>query len=401
MDDFESLVDDPAAPYAELPLAMRQQEARGVIARRNEIAELRAEAEAAEAIERQLPAPSLPEPGTCAFLSDTNVPANYALEADGKQLTGRRYVGVKVGAPGSYCAMTSVELGDTPSAIVVVLTKKGWGPGASFGVIKPGANMNRGLGASQGGIALETGAQGVDRRSTPVRTVEGDGSLAVDGHKRRDLGKIGEGSRVRIEWRPAAQRLRWQVDDCEVVELEVDCRGWRFAVSGWRDAHSFALEAVPDFEATVAAELAAPTAGARILAEMNAKKAACENAEQRRPTQTRSAPAPAPAPKPSGAAAKGGESSAAPTLSTRPPDSAAAEAQPATRLAASVPTSVMAVYALAELVQAEAPPGVDRAKKEQHLRDGDFARIFQVSRSEFSAMASWKQAQLKKMAGLF
>ena len=200
---------------------------------------------------------------------------------------------------------------------------------------------------------------------------------------------------MRIEWRPAAQRLRWLVDDCEVVELEADCRAWRFGVGGWRDEHTFTLEAVPEFEATVAAELAAPMAGARILAEMKAKKAARENAEPSRPTPPRPTPAPVPAPKPSGAAAKGGDSSAAPALSA-----VAVEAQPAVRLAASVVPG-MAVYALAELTQAELPPDVDRTKKEQHLSDEDFARAFQVSRSEFSAMALWKQAQLKKMAGLF
>ncbi|EDQ85244.1 uncharacterized protein MONBRDRAFT_34323 [Monosiga brevicollis MX1] len=47
------------------------------------------------------------------------------------------------------------------------------------------------------------------------------------------------------------------------------------------------------------------------------------------------------------------------------------------------------------------PDTVDKTKKEQYLSDDDFQTIFKMSRSEFSALAKWKQNNKKKEVGLF
>ena len=47
------------------------------------------------------------------------------------------------------------------------------------------------------------------------------------------------------------------------------------------------------------------------------------------------------------------------------------------------------------------PAGVDPTKKEQYLSDADFEKIMKSPRSEFNEMKAWKQAQLKKAAGLY
>merc|ERR1712232_237261 len=47
------------------------------------------------------------------------------------------------------------------------------------------------------------------------------------------------------------------------------------------------------------------------------------------------------------------------------------------------------------------PDGVDPREKEMHLGNESFFTTFKMSRLEFRALAKWKQAQLKKAAGLF
>ena len=54
-----------------------------------------------------------------------------------------------------------------------------------------------------------------------------------------------------------------------------------------------------------------------------------------------------------------------------------------------------------EQLKAGLPGGVDPAKKEQYLSDADFEKIMKSPRSEFNEMKPWKQAQLKKAAGLY
>lgn len=57
-------------------------------------------------------------------------------------------------------------------------------------------------------------------------------------------------------------------------------------------------------------------------------------------------------------------------------------------------------YSLAEL-QAGTPSGVEAAKKEAHLADGEFKSALGVDRDAFYKLAGWKQAELKKKAGIF
>ena len=53
----------------------------------------------------------------------------------------------------------------------------------------------------------------------------------------------------------------------------------------------------------------------------------------------------------------------------------------------------------AELTQGT-PDGVDPAKKEAYLADGEFEAVMGTPRAAFLEMAAWKQAALKKV-GLF
>jgi len=47
------------------------------------------------------------------------------------------------------------------------------------------------------------------------------------------------------------------------------------------------------------------------------------------------------------------------------------------------------------------PKGIDPSKKEQYLSDAEFAKVLGSPRGVFAAMKPWKQAQIKKAAGLF
>lgn len=59
-------------------------------------------------------------------------------------------------------------------------------------------------------------------------------------------------------------------------------------------------------------------------------------------------------------------------------------------------------YTLAQLQdKANVPPNIDVTKKENYLLDADFPAAFKMSRDDFSKLAGWKQADLKKKAGLF
>jgi hypothetical protein len=46
-------------------------------------------------------------------------------------------------------------------------------------------------------------------------------------------------------------------------------------------------------------------------------------------------------------------------------------------------------------------PDVDPTKKEAYLSDADFEKFMKSPRAEFNAMKGWKQAQVKKAAGLY
>ena len=46
-------------------------------------------------------------------------------------------------------------------------------------------------------------------------------------------------------------------------------------------------------------------------------------------------------------------------------------------------------------------PDVDPTRKEAYLSDADFEKLMKSSRAEFNAMKGWKQAQVKKAAGLY
>ena len=47
------------------------------------------------------------------------------------------------------------------------------------------------------------------------------------------------------------------------------------------------------------------------------------------------------------------------------------------------------------------PAGLDATRKEQYLSDEEFVKAFSMPRDEFYALKPWKQAQLKKVLGIF
>ena len=47
------------------------------------------------------------------------------------------------------------------------------------------------------------------------------------------------------------------------------------------------------------------------------------------------------------------------------------------------------------------PAGLNLMKKEDYLADDEFVKVLGSPRSEFAALKPWKQAQLKKAAGIF
>ena len=61
-------------------------------------------------------------------------------------------------------------------------------------------------------------------------------------------------------------------------------------------------------------------------------------------------------------------------------------------------------FRLAELAvrdERELPAGVVAARREHYLSDADFERHLGVGKGHYGALPKWKQAQLKKAAGLF
>ena len=184
---------------------------------------------------RLVPFPRLHRMHTQAAVRFINYDGECVIEAGGKRLSG------KIG--GNFTVPTSVELGDEPAAIEVALVKERGGPSrltrdvgsknqaelrhyASFGAIRPGADMNQILGYQQGGVCLSTW-----------------GRLWVDNSREREgLGEINEGARVRVEWQPSVPQIAWAVDGQLVAELRGDYRTYAFAVGGKNDHHKFELQ---------------------------------------------------------------------------------------------------------------------------------------------------------------
>ena len=156
------------------------------------------------------------------------------LEKNGTRLNG------KLG--GSYTVPTSVELGEVPAVIEIILAKEKGAASrlsrdvdnkeqselrthACFGVIRPGADKNQILGLQQGGVCLSTW-----------------GRLWVDGVREREgLGEIKEGAKVRVEWQPSVSQIAWSVEGCLVAEIQGDYRTYAFAVGSKNDHHTFTL----------------------------------------------------------------------------------------------------------------------------------------------------------------
>jgi len=47
------------------------------------------------------------------------------------------------------------------------------------------------------------------------------------------------------------------------------------------------------------------------------------------------------------------------------------------------------------------PEGVNPTKKEQYLSEGDFEKVFGMSKAKFNDLKDWKKKDLKKQKGLF
>ena len=63
--------------------------------------------------------------------------------------------------------------------------------------------------------------------------------------------------------------------------------------------------------------------------------------------------------------------------------------------------TVCAVHAYDALKQPPFPEGVDVARREQHLSDPEFNRLFGMDKAAFAAQPTWKQVSKKKALGLF
>ena len=53
------------------------------------------------------------------------------------------------------------------------------------------------------------------------------------------------------------------------------------------------------------------------------------------------------------------------------------------------------------LQQKVPPKDVDRQRREYHLSEEEFERVFKMSREKYEALAMWKRAEMKKKYGLF
>jgi hypothetical protein len=61
-----------------------------------------------------------------------------------------------------------------------------------------------------------------------------------------------------------------------------------------------------------------------------------------------------------------------------------------------------ATYSYEELKgKGNCPTGVDPSKKEEHLSDDEFMKLFKMSKSDFAGMAKWKRDKAKKSLDLF
>jgi len=141
------------------------------------------------------------------------------------ELTDNRRLIVGPDDDDGWSAATTVRLGGGDATVAFELMKKG--RFAPFGVLRPGADRDIGLGYQQGGVGLHTG-----------------GYFWVDGsRKRNDLPSISEGRRVVLEWRGGAQTLAWVVDGERVLEHQGDFAGYDIAVGGYRNATIQLVEA--------------------------------------------------------------------------------------------------------------------------------------------------------------
>ena len=68
---------------------------------------------------------------------------------------------------------------------------------------------------------------------------------------------------------------------------------------------------------------------------------------------------------------------------------------------ASLPTESLKIYPYSVLIQPNLPCDVDVRRKEYHLSEDEFKRVFNMTRSKFESLPSWKRIQLRKSRGLF
>ncbi|XP_019745522.1 villin-1 [Hippocampus comes] len=104
-----------------------------------------------------------------------------------------------------------------------------------------------------------------------------------------------------------------------------------------------------------------------------------------------------------GARAPGGPASPPPLYTSRVGDSSP---HAAGRSASGLPSATaggkhVAPELLIHKAASELPPGVDPCHKENFLSDADFEQLLGVGRLEFQRLATWRQKELKKKAGLF
>ena len=58
-------------------------------------------------------------------------------------------------------------------------------------------------------------------------------------------------------------------------------------------------------------------------------------------------------------------------------------------------------FSLDILKQRPLPEGVDPARLETYLSDGEFKKVFKMDKEQFSKLPAWKQTKNKKEVGLF
>lgn len=58
-------------------------------------------------------------------------------------------------------------------------------------------------------------------------------------------------------------------------------------------------------------------------------------------------------------------------------------------------------YSYERLIQLPSPEGVDQDKRENHLNDEEFQKVFGMGKEEFGKLSKWKKNEMKKKAKLF